>query len=205
LSVENIMRSQQFVSSTAAVLGVLVFTLLAAATHSAAAGRPSAAASFASHDKTGCISSEVAVFVRKGSDNRERLELRILQADECNDVALANVESTVNLPAGALRVAPDLSFATLNTSVRVTDRQSRREVTATIRLTWKATEKAVTALRSDEPSGLGKFIRMKQAARRSLRLANASGVVSLPGINMTLPAAESAWIGNAEGGVPAGP
>jgi len=197
------MRSQNFISSTAAALAVLV--LPAAAELAAAAGRPSAAASFASHDKTGCISSEVSVFVRKGSDNRERLELRILQADECNEVALADIESTVDLPAGALRVAPDLSFATLNASVRVTDRQSRREVGATIRLTWKATEKAVTALRSDEPGGLGKFIRMKQAARRTLRLANASGAVSLPGIAITLPAAESAWIGNAEGGVPAGP
>lgn len=202
------MHRQKSALSTTTILASVVLsaglTFLAAAANSAA-GRPSAEATFASRDKTGCISSEVAVFVRKGSDSREQLDLRILQVDECKDVALVNIESTADLPAGALRVAPGLAFATLNTSVRVTDRQSGRKVSATIHLTWKATEKAVVALRSDEPGGLGKFVRMKEPTRRSLRLAGASGVISLPDINITLSAAESAWISNAEGGVAVGP
>lgn len=199
------MHSQLFATLAAGVLAISVlpaavfFTAFPAA--AAPPARASAAASFTSHDKSGCIASEVSVFVHRDSDHRERLQLRILKADECNDHAMVNIDAEVGLPAGALRVAPDLSFAALNTAVRVTDRHTRGTVTVTVRLTWKAAEKTVVARRNDEPRGQGKFIRLKQSASLSMRMANASGVVSLPAINITLQAAESAWVGTAEGGV----
>lgn len=199
------MHSQLFAISAAAILAMSVIPVAVSLTTVPAAaappGRVSATANFTSHDKSGCITSEVSVFVRRGSDNREQLQLRILKADECNDRAMVNIDAEVGLPVGALRVAPDLSFAALNTAVRVTDRHTRGTVTVTLRLTWKAAEKTVVARRNDEPRGQGKFIRLKQPASLSMRMANASGVVSLPAINITLQAAESAWLGTAEGGV----
>lgn len=166
--------------------------------------RLSAAATFSSHDKTGCISTEISVFVRKGGLAGERLELRILQADECNDAASVNIEDVIALPAGSLRVAADLSSATLNTSGAVADRQSRGKVTATLRLKWSATEETVSAMRAEEPDGLGTFVHMnkKQPVRRSMRLSAASGTIYVGGAAIALSKADSAWIARAEGGVP---
>lgn len=169
---------------------------------STSAGRLSAAATFSSHDKSGCIGTEVSVFVRRGGAGQVRLELRVLQADECSDSASVNIEDVISLPAGALRVATDLSSASLDTSVPVADRQSRGKVTAALHLKWNATEKMVTAMRGDEPDGLATLVHMKMPVKRSIRLSAATGTIYLRGSTIALANAESAWIARAEGGVP---
>ncbi len=142
------------------------------------------------------------MFARKGGAGQERLELRILQADECNDAASLNIEDVISLPAGSLRVAADLSSASLNTSASVADRQSRGKVTATLQLKWNATEETVTAMRGEEPDGLGAFIHMRKPVKRTMRLSAASGTIYLGGSAIALSKPDSAWIARAEGGVP---
>jgi len=207
------MRRQQFISSFITVIAIsnlpATVMLMPGLANSTSAWRPSALATFSSQDKSGCITSETSVFVHKGDDNQEQLDLRILKADECNDVALLNINEKVSLPAGSLRVWPDLSFAALDAAVNVTDQQSRTRSTATIHLKWKAWEKAVAGMRGDELMGLGKFVRMKQPTMLAMRLARVTGVISLPGTRIALGTApgtaDTAWISSAQGGIAANP
>jgi hypothetical protein len=177
-------------------LGFAAASLVTGTVAATPAARPSASANFTS-EGSGCITTEAAVFVR-GLDvgpGPARLNLRIVQADDCADRALVNTDAKANLGEGAFRVSPDASSATLNAIISVADRATGRRLNATIRLTWTATEDAVVADTPVEPEELGRFLRARGAPfRRTLRLARASGVVSLGTANLTSEATEDAWI-----------
>ena len=168
--------------------------------------RPSAAATFTSQDASGCVTTEVSVFVRGNGETigpQTSLRLSILKVNECEDSVLLQAEGRANLRAGAFNVAPDLATARLETTVRLKASPKQQNLTATVRLSWTATEEAVVAARRDEPEEPGKFIRMKAPVERTLRLAAASGTVSTGAGTLTPTAAESAWLAIARGGTPA--
>jgi hypothetical protein len=158
-------------------------------------------------DKSGCIATEVSVFVRNsggaGAQPQIPLGLRILQVNECKEQALLNISTQFGSAPGAFSVAPDLSIARLDTSVLVRDKQSGEQLTATIRLSWRANEKAIVGFRSDEPVAFGKLIRRKTPVQRKMRMAKASGVVSVGSANLVLhPTEAAAWIALDAGGTP---
>src|SRR5207244_4469751 len=89
---------------------------------SAAPGdRPSADATFESDDPTGCISTEVAMFVRGASvgaaSEQASVHLEVTVVNECEDIAVLKAEGKTKLRNGEFRVSPDSRFATLNTAV----------------------------------------------------------------------------------------
>lgn len=177
--------------------------LLAAASVSAAAAGPrtNAVASFTSHDAGGCISTETSVSVHKAGGSRDRLELRVLKVNECSGAGIMDVRIDQSIPAGSFRVTANQSAAWLSVSLPVEDSFSRKRSSATIAIRWSAQEEAVSAMSAEEPIALGKFKRSAKAVKRTIRLGGASGTIRLSGgASVALGAAESAWIGRAEGG-----
>lgn len=183
------------------LLGVALLLAAASIPAAAAGPRTHAVASFASHDAGGCISTETSVSVHKAGGSRDRLELRVLKVDECSGAGIMDVRIDQSIPAGSFRVTANQSAAWLSVSLPVEDSFSRKRSSASITIRWSAQEEAVTAMRAEEPVALGKFKRSQKAVKRTLRIAGATGTIRLSGgASVALEAAESAWIGRAEGG-----
>jgi hypothetical protein len=178
-----------------------------AAAEFAGATRFSAAASFADEDATGCLRTEVSVFVRGQSTaaagQRPLVTLSLSRVDQCRDAALVRGEAR-DVRTGAFQVSPNLASATLSAAVPIRDPASGGVTTAQVRIVWTAAEPAISATRGDEPVGPGRFLGMKSPLQRSMRLARAAGQVSLARGDLTLTPAEDAWIALARGGIPAG-
>lgn len=174
------MGAQSIIAPFAALAASVLVTSVAAAQ----AGRPVVDASFVSRDRTGCVSTEVSVLVRgdgtggNPGSGKAKVSLAITEVDECRDEVLLSAAGKANLGDGAFRLSPDLRSATLNTTVPVLDRVANKRFGATVQLAWKAVETAVEADISVEPDESGRAVRLKVPAHRTLRLAEASGVVA---------------------------
>jgi hypothetical protein len=170
----------------AAALTAAVLAVPSTAT-AAPKGRLIADANFASPSQgNDCITNEVSVFVRGGAGgNNAKLVLEISQTDDCKDEVLLTARGKANLGGGSFQVSSDLSGATLNANVTVTDRRQKKELVVTVRLTWVGVEEASAADVSVFPIEPGQFERLKTRVPRTLRLARASGVVSEGSNNLT--------------------
>jgi hypothetical protein len=187
------MRAQQDVTQW--ILGLAAASLVASAATAAPVVRPAAGAHFVSESGDGCVTTEVGLLVKGTAGGPAKLSLRILRVNECTESALVNTEVVAHLGAGAFSVTPDASSATLNATVPVTDRATKKQGNVTIRLTWAAVEEAVAANTLIEPDGLGRFIRTSAPVRRTLRLATAAGDVAFGADKQLAPAtAEDAWV-----------
>lgn len=165
---------------------VLLAALLPARVASAAPGdRLSADATFESYDPTGCVNTQVAVFVRGAkvdgngsSSDKARVHLVITVLDECEDVGLLKAEGKAQLKDGEFRYNPLLRWATLNTTISMSVYKSEEKFDTTVALAWSGVEPSVSADTSTVPEQLGRFERMSAPVRRTLRLAEASGTIS---------------------------
>jgi hypothetical protein len=164
----------------------IAVALLASSVASAAPGdRPSADATFESYDPTGCISTEVAVFVRgakvdsSGSASEQaKVHLSVTVLNECEDLALLKAEGKAKLRDGEFRVSPDLKSAALSATVSMSVYGSKDKFDATVALTWTSVEEAVSADVRTAPVEIGRFEKTTAPVRRTLRLAEALGTIS---------------------------
>jgi hypothetical protein len=169
---------------------------------SAAPGdRPSADATFESDDPTGCINTQVAVFVRgakvdsSGSAlEQAKLHLAVTVLNECEETAVLRAEGKTKLRNGEFRVSPDLRFATLNTAVPMSVFGSEERFYATVALTWTSVEAAISGDVSTVPEELGSFEKTSAPVRRILRLAEVSGTIANGTDNFTPEASTDASI-----------
>lgn len=199
------MRIQRKLQFATAFLSLAAASLaVPGAGHAAPAARESAQASFVSQDRTGCVMTEVSVFVRGAPSDRARLRLSVLQVDECRDVALLNIQKRATLDSGAFRMAPELGGASLRASIPVRDRQSRQRFTADIRVTWQATEPAISAAGAEELLEPGRFQAMRRPAERTLRMSEASATIRTGSETLRLGSTEDAWLARSVGGVAVG-
>jgi hypothetical protein len=181
----------------AATLLALAAAAAPAAATEGGLGRPEAEASFASYDASGCVATQVDLFVRgaaaAGGAARPRLDLAVSRVDECRDVELVRAKKRIALPPGAFHVAPDLGAATLETVATVPDKLSGKSLTLNITLVWAASEDAVTAPVAAVAEGLGEVTRVRAATERTMRLAGASGTITSGAVNFTpAPATDAA-------------
>jgi len=146
-------------------------------------------ANFTGHDGSGCITTEVFVFVRgNAGGNNAKLNLEVSQTDDCKDEVLLTARGKVNVGGGSFRISPDLSSASVNATLTLTDRTNRRDkksIVVTVRLTWVGVEEIISADTAVFPVEPGQFERLGAKARRTLRLAKASGTVSEGTTNLT--------------------
>jgi hypothetical protein len=165
---------------------VLLAALLPARVTSAAPGdRPSADATFESYDPTGCVNTEVAVFVRgakvngdDSSSDKAKVHLVITVLDECEDVALLKAEGKAQLKDGEFRFNPLLRWATLNTTISMSVYKSKEKFDTTVALAWSSVELSISADVRTVPGEVGSFERTTDPVRRTVRLAEASGTIS---------------------------
>jgi hypothetical protein len=180
----------------------LALAILSPVGASAAPGdRPSADATFESYDPTGCINTEVAVFVRgakvdsSGSASEQtRIHLEVTVLNECEDIALLKAEGKAKLREGEFRVSPDLRSAALNAAVQMSVFGSEEKFYATVALTWTSVEAAISADVGTVPEELGRFEKTSAPVRRILRLAEASGTIANGTDNFTREASTDASI-----------
>lgn len=182
------MRTRGIITRWATLLGVAASSTSApVAAAGLAAGVPVANASFRGYDASGCVNTEVTVFVIGGSVGRQgsgraRLHLLASAVDECRGRDVLDTEAKAELEPGAFVVSPDLGTATLTALVRAKGR-SGRDAAVTVNITWTATEPAVAADVDVSPEGPGRWSRAP--AHRILRLAGATGTVSDGVANLT--------------------
>ena len=168
------------------VLLVAVAACVPASIASAATeGRLSADAVFESYDPTGCIDTEVAVFVRGAKVNadgsqsdRGKVHLVATVLNECEDVAILKAEGRRILKDREFSVRPDLTSAALNATVSMSINGSDEKFDAKVALTWTSIEGPIWADVKIVPEELGRFEKLSTSARRILHLAEASGRVS---------------------------
>jgi hypothetical protein len=164
----------------------LATALLPASIASAAPGdRPSADARFESYDQSGCVNTDVAVFVRgatvasSGSAaDLAKVHLVISVLNECEDVAVLKAEGRANLRSGEFQLGPALRSAELNATIPMSVRGSKEKFDADVALTWVAVEAAIATDARAVPTEVGRFERARTPVRRSIRLSKASGTIS---------------------------
>jgi hypothetical protein len=66
----------------------------------------------------------------------------------------------------------------LNATISVSPYKSKEKIDTTLELTWSSVEPSISADTSTVPDELGHFERTSAPARRTLRLAEASGTIS---------------------------
>jgi hypothetical protein len=178
------MQAQSAARCTLALAAALLPASVASA---APRDRPSADAAFESYDPTGCVNTEVAVFVRgakadsSGSASEQaKVHLAVTVLNECEDIALLKAEGKAKLKDGEFRVSPDLKSAALNATITMSvfGSKDKEKFDATVALTWTSVEGAISADVSTVPEELGRFEKTSAPVRRTLRLAEASGTIS---------------------------
>lgn len=178
---------------------IATLVALAASATSAAEGGPgwpAAEASFVSYDASGCIATQVNIFVHgtgAGSGAAQsRLYVALSRLDECRDVELIRAERRVSLAPGAFRQEPDLGAATLESVVAIPDKLSGKPLRLNIKLVWTAKDDAVTASVKSFSEGLGEITRARSPTQRTTRLAVASGTIKSGASNFTTAASTDA-------------
>jgi hypothetical protein len=192
------MQAQLAARCALALAAAMVAPLAASA---APGDTPSADATFESDDPTGCITTEVALFVRgaivdSGGSALEqaRVHLEVTVLNECEDVAVLKAEGKTKLRNGEFHVSPDLRFATLKTAVPMSVFGSKEKFYATVVLTWTSVEAAISADVGTVPTELGRFEKTGAPVRKILRLAEASGTIADGTSNFTPEASTAASI-----------
>jgi len=152
--------------------------------------------------QSGCVESEVSVFVTGRSNPRAarpasqgKLEASIVQIDLCQDQVLVNARAKANLKNGALSF--DGHNVTLDVTVQMVDAATRNAFGVDFDLTWVGEEEIVATTKRDIERP-GKFVRFNRGVRRTLLVADASGRVSGRGQDFANGQAEDAGIASAQ-------
>lgn len=150
-------------------------------------------AEFYSLDSSGCISSYVFLFVRNGktSESKEsakaKVEMTVLRSDECRDEVLLQARAKANLKDGEVSFEPQLGSVTLDATIQMLDDQSKNAVTADVLVNWTAVEEPVALDTRFEIEAPGRIEKRARPVSTTLRLAEASGTLSLDGGTNLLP------------------
>jgi hypothetical protein len=152
---------------------------------------PSAFAGFFSPDPSGCVFTDVFVFA-----NDRRLHdppgppttfseafVNIFQFDNCTGTELISAFGSAQLADPAFQITPQLTSATLNTTIEVFDFVSGSTFNVDVALTWTGTGGLIRQSQRSHFRAPG-FIQHSRFTG-SFRDAQASGSVSLGGTNLT--------------------
>lgn len=148
-------------------------------------------ADFISTDSSGCITSEAFVFVRNGrtsqsrEDARGRVEITLLQTEDCEDRTLLEARGNAQLRDGELSFDPELGSVTLDATVQMLEAVSKNPLSADVSLTWVAIEEPVTASTRFDLEAPGRVERRARPVTRVVRLAESSGSISDGRTNFT--------------------
>ena len=169
---------------------LVVFT----ASGASAVDQVHADAIFSSYDPTGCINTEVSVFVRA---KPETLHLSITRLDECQDIPLVRAEAAVGLSASEVNYnLKDLRSVSLITTVPMYNQVLGESLDVNVDVSWAATEAPIPGNAyaiADKP---GKFTKPSKPKRRTLYPAQASGSISSGGDSFALGFSESSVYGS---------
>lgn len=179
-------------------------TLLFSNSTSAQQVKFTADAEFYSVDPSGCNSSYVFIFLRNGKTNQSKdsakakLEMTISLTDECNNQILLEAQAKANLMDSEISFDPKLGHATLDATIQMRDTQSKNAVTADALVEWAAIEETVSSETRFEVEAPGRIERRARPVATSLRLAEATGTISLNGgTNLILDSSTDAAITSA--------
>jgi hypothetical protein len=166
-------------------VGCVAMMLVASAPVLAQQVRFTADADFVSYDPSGCVSSEVFVFVRQGKTKEEskdsakaKVAVTIFQTNDCQDRTLLEARGDAKLKDGEVRFDPQLGMAKLDASVQMVDAVSNKPFAADVSLLWVAVGEPIVANTAFDVEAPGWIEKRARPVARTVRLAEASGSIS---------------------------
>ena len=164
---------------------VVALMLVASAPVLAQTVRFTADADFVSYDPSGCISSEVFVFLRKGKTKGEskdaakaKVAVTIFQTNDCEDRTLLEARGNAKLKGREVSVDPQLGMVKLDARVRMLDAVSKKPFAAHLTLTWAAVDEPIVANTRFDVEAPGRIGKRARPVARTIRLAEARGRIS---------------------------
>lgn len=133
-----------------------------------------------STDVSGCISTDVFVFIRSGGfqASSEKAFISVLRINDCKEVQLMTASGSATLKDQDLQLDPNLDSATLVTTVGLTDRVSRRNFNVGVNLAWTGTGDLIRTRNNFHFESPGKILKEKKHFDGTYREAQVSGSIS---------------------------
>jgi hypothetical protein len=147
--------------------------------------RFTADADFLSYDRSGCVSSEVSVFVRHGKAKEEsnasaqaKVAVTIIQTDDCQDQTLLEARGDAKLTNGAVSFDPQLGSVKLDARIQMQDAVGKKPFLANVSLTWLAVDEPIAASTRFDVEAPGRIKERARLVARTIREAAASGTIT---------------------------
>lgn len=163
----------------------IAMMLVASAPALAEQVRFTADADFVSYDSSGCVSSEVAVFVRQGKTKYEskdsakaKIEVTIYQTNDCQDQTLLEARGDAKLKDNEVSFDPRLDTVKLDATIQMWDAVSKQPFAADVSLTWFAVGEPIVANTEFDVEAPGRIEKRHRPVARTVRAAEASGTIS---------------------------
>jgi len=134
-------------------------------------------ADFASEDPSGCVSTEVFVFARRGGSAPSIADVKISEIDNCNEREVLTAHGRAKLKGNELRFDSRSRTASLNATIEMVDERSNERFDVVAQLTWKASAQAVTAVRNTDMEEPGRIVRRERPMKKTFNVAKSSGTI----------------------------
>lgn len=153
-------------------------------------------------DASGCISTEVFIFVRsgnRGSGNAaDQAFIKVSQVDDCGEKPVVNLSGSARLAKQDLQFDPNLNSVKLDATTTLSDSISHKKLDFSTHLEWTAKGEAVESRPTNYFDQPGKLVKLNQTIDLLSRSAEAIGSITVGGTNFVLGASADAEISMAQ-------